>query len=240
MLTLGSLFDGIGGWLLAAEHNGVKPVWSSEIEKFPMAVSKHHFPEVEQLGDITKIDGANIKPVDIICAGSPCQDLSLAQGGNRKGLQGERSGLFRTAISIVRQMRMSTGGGDNHNFYAGKTCRVHIPATQETILEVFWNSSQRPKFQYLRVESGQTPEWLNATDVKLHGAQLTLNFTEYPKDAAESSLSAILEDTVPPKYFLSKAACKGILTRSSKKGKPLPDALRVALERQANAMELIT
>ena len=108
MLTLGSLFDGIGGWLLAAKHNGVKPIWSSEIEKFPLAVTAHHFPEVQQLGDITKIDGGKIPPVDIICAGSPCQDLSLA--GLRKGLEGERSGLFVDAIRIVRQMRVSTGG----------------------------------------------------------------------------------------------------------------------------------
>lgn len=108
MLTLGSLFDGIGGWCLAAVHNGVKPIWSSEIEKFPLAVTKHHFPDVIQLGDVTKIDGAKIPPVDIICAGSPCQDLSVA--GKREGLKGERSGLFRTAVSVVRRMRMSTGG----------------------------------------------------------------------------------------------------------------------------------
>ena len=93
---------------MAAIHNGVKPVWSSEIEKFPLAVTKHHFPDVIQLGDVTKIDGAAIPPVDIICAGSPCQDLSVA--GKREGLKGERSGLFRTAVSIVRRMRMSTGG----------------------------------------------------------------------------------------------------------------------------------
>lgn len=93
---------------MAAVHNGVIPIWSSEIEKFPMAVTKHHFPDVIQLGDITKLDGATLTPVDIICAGSPCQDLSVA--GKREGLKGERSGLFRTAINIVRRMRMSTGG----------------------------------------------------------------------------------------------------------------------------------
>jgi len=108
MLTLGSLFDGIGGWLLAAQHNGVKPIWSSEIEKFPMAVTKHHFPDVIQLGDITKLDGATLPPVDIICAGSPCQDLSVA--GKREGLKGERSGLFINAINIVRRMRDATNG----------------------------------------------------------------------------------------------------------------------------------
>lgn len=73
-----------------------------------MAVSKYHFPEVQQLGDITKLDGAKLPPVDIICAGSPCQDLSIA--GKREGLAGERSGLFRKAIDIVRGMRKATNG----------------------------------------------------------------------------------------------------------------------------------
>ena len=105
-LTLGSLFDGIGGWLLAATECGIRPVWSSEIDEFPMAVSKFHFPDVVQLGDITKINGAEIEPVDIICAGSPCQDLSVA--GKRKGLEGKRSGLFMDSVRIVREMREVT------------------------------------------------------------------------------------------------------------------------------------
>ena len=73
MLTLGSLFDGIGTFMLAGQMNGIKPVWSSEIEKFPMAVSKARFPDVEQLGDVTKIKGGDIESVDIITFGSPCQ-----------------------------------------------------------------------------------------------------------------------------------------------------------------------
>ena len=108
IITLGSLFDGIGGWQLAAVHAGVKPLWSSEIEAFPLSITAKHFPTTKQLGDITKINGADIEPVDILCAGSPCQDLSSA--GKRKGLEGERSGLFRKAIDIVRSMRESTGG----------------------------------------------------------------------------------------------------------------------------------
>ena len=107
-LTLGSLFDGIGGWLLAARHAGVTPVWSSEIEAFPLSVTERHFPDVEQLGDITKIDPDEIEPVDIICAGSPCQGLSVS--GKRKGLDDERSGLFRTATEIIRRMRERTEG----------------------------------------------------------------------------------------------------------------------------------
>ena len=117
-LTLGSLFDGIGGWCLAAEHTGIRAVWSSEIEKFPLAVTKVRFPYVKQLGDVTKIDPTKIEPVDIICAGSPCQDLSIA--GKREGLAGERSGLFRTAISIVHRMRMYTGGATTKILHLGK------------------------------------------------------------------------------------------------------------------------
>ena len=70
--TLGSLFDGIGGWQIAAVRAGIKPVWSSEIAPFPAAVTAKHFPDTRQLGDITKLDGAVLPPVDIICAGSPC------------------------------------------------------------------------------------------------------------------------------------------------------------------------
>lgn len=120
-LTLGSLFDGIGGWLLAARHAGVTPIWASEIEPFPCSVTAQHFPEVKQLGDITKIDGAAIPPVDIVCAGSPCQDLSVA--GKREGLEGARSGLFRRAVDIIRRMRMSTRGGTTAILYLGERSR---------------------------------------------------------------------------------------------------------------------
>ena len=92
MMKLGSLFDGIGGWLISAKRNGIEPVWASEIEPFPIAVTNHHFPNVLHLGSVTDIDGADVEPVDIITSGSPCQDLSVA--GLRKGLEGERSGLF--------------------------------------------------------------------------------------------------------------------------------------------------
>ena len=108
MLTLGSLFDGIGGWLLAAERAGIMPVWASEIDPFPQAVTNYHFPDVKQLGDITKLDGANIESVDIVTMGSPCQDLSIA--GKREGLHGARSGLFIRAVELIRAMRRASGG----------------------------------------------------------------------------------------------------------------------------------
>ena len=102
-LTMGSLFDGIGGFPLAALHNGIIPVWASEIEAFPIEVTKIRFPDMVHVGDITKLDGAVLPPVDIICGGSPCQDLSVA--GARAGIFGERSGLFMEQVRIVKEMR---------------------------------------------------------------------------------------------------------------------------------------
>lgn len=107
-ITLGSLFDGVGGWQLAAKHAGILPVWSSEIETFPASVTRIRFPATLQLGDVAKIDGAQIPPVDIICAGSPCQGLSVA--GRQKGLEDARSGLFYKGTDIVYAMRKATGG----------------------------------------------------------------------------------------------------------------------------------
>ena len=105
-ITLGSLFDGIGGFPLAAETAGIKPVWASEIETTPISITKRHFPGMRHLGDITKINGGDIEPVDIITFGSPCQDLSTA--GRRAGLDGKRSGLFIEAVRIIKEMRNAT------------------------------------------------------------------------------------------------------------------------------------
>lgn len=108
MLTLGSLFDGIGGWLLAAEHSDVRPLWRAEIDDYPRAVSETHFPEVKSYMDVRSINGGEIEPVDILCAGSPCQNLSLS--GNRKGLSGSESSLFYEAVRILSKKRRKTPG----------------------------------------------------------------------------------------------------------------------------------
>lgn len=102
-LTMGSLFDGIGGFPLAAVRAGFIPLWASEIESFPMKVTERRFPSMVHKGDITKLSGKLLFPVDLICGGSPCQDLSVA--GTRAGLSGVRSGLFMEQIRIVKEMR---------------------------------------------------------------------------------------------------------------------------------------
>ena len=109
MMALGSLFDGSGGFPLAGIRCGITPLWASEIEPYPIAVTRHHFAGMQHLGDITKINGSKIQPVDVITFGSPCQDLSVA--GKRAGIhEGTRSNLFFEAIRIIREMREATHG----------------------------------------------------------------------------------------------------------------------------------
>lgn len=116
MFKIGSLFDGSGGFPLAASLCGITPTWASEIEPYPIAVTRSRFPNMQHLGDISKINGAEIEPVDIISFGSPCQDLSVA--GKRAGLkhtengddETTRSGLFMEAVRIIKEMRKATNG----------------------------------------------------------------------------------------------------------------------------------
>ncbi len=103
-LTLGSLFDGSGGFPLAGAMHGIRPVWASEIETFPIRVTKQRLPGMKHLGSVTDINGSEIEPVDIITFGSPCQDLSVA--GKQAGIhEGQRSNLFFEAIRIIKEMR---------------------------------------------------------------------------------------------------------------------------------------
>ena len=115
-MKLGSLFDGSGGFPLAGTMHGILPVWASEIEPYPLRVTAARFPEMKQLGDVTKINGAEIEKVDIITFGSPCQDLSVA--GRQKGIhEGERSNLFFEAVRIIKEMReddRAAGRADEH------------------------------------------------------------------------------------------------------------------------------
>ena len=113
---LGSLFDGSGGFPLSGALCGIEPTWAAEVEPYPIAVTRSRFPKLRHLGDISKVNGAEIEPVDIITFGSPCQDLSVA--GKRAGLKHEangdeettRSGLFMEAVRIIKEMRKATNG----------------------------------------------------------------------------------------------------------------------------------
>ena len=107
-LTLGSLFDGSGGFPMGGLIAGITPVWASEIEPFPIRVTTKRLPFMKHYGDISQMDGRKIEPVDIITFGSPCTDMSIA--GRRAGLDGKQSSLFYQAIRIIQEMREATHG----------------------------------------------------------------------------------------------------------------------------------
>ena len=200
------------------------------------------------LGDITKIHGDEIEPVDCITFGSPCQDLSIA--GRRAGLAGERSGLFMEAVRIIKEMRRAT-----HGSYPVVVIWENVPGAFSsnggedfrTALEELARVEQ-PDASIPRPPrggaDGAKPEQLPEMDGPWLGDSLTLNTGEKPSMTAvqevcsawgphsaakESLLSQILEVNAPEKYFLSARACRGILTRASRRGKKLPDLLETAL-----------
>lgn len=200
------------------------------------------------LGDITKIHGDQIEPVHCITFGSPCQDLSIA--GRRAGLAGERSGLFMEAVRIIKEMRRAT-----HGSYPVVVIWENVPgvfssnggedfrAVLEELARVEQPDASIPRPPRGGAD-GAKPEQLPEMDGPWLGDSLTLNTGEKPSMTAvqevcsawgphsaakESLLSQILEVNAPEKYFLSARACRGILTRASRRGKKLPDLLETAL-----------
>ena len=224
-LTLLSLFDGSGGFCLGALLSGIQPVGASEIEPFAIRVTTKRLPFVKHYGDVTVLSGAELPPVDIITFGSPCQDMSIA--GKREGLGGSRSNLFFEAVRIVKEMRKAT----DENIplgCAGKTCRElsrRTPARISKPSSTRSAGSKTPKLILLDLRSGRTQDcsWLTIT--ASHGGYLTLSTSEFPNAENASTLSAILQVSVPEKYYLSRKACLGILRRASARGKELPELL---------------
>lgn len=236
-LTLGSLFDGSGGFPLGGLMNGITPLWASEVEPFPIRVTTRRFPNMMHLGDVSVLDGAELPPVDIITFGSPCQDMSIA--GKRSGLDGSRSSLFYEAIRIVKEMRCATNGK-----YPRYIVWENVPgAFSSNKGEDFKASSRKsakpsPKvmlFLDLERKNGAAPgaSWERISPSP--GGSLTLSIGEFPNEENASTLSQILQEAVPEKYYLSPKACLGILRRASARGKELPEILRLALEQQAQS-----
>ena len=237
-LTLGSLFDGIGGFPLAGVLCGVRPVWSSEVEPFPLKVTAARFPQMKQLGSVTEIDGGAAEPVDIISFGSPCQDLSVA--GKQLGIhEGQRSNLFFEAVRIIKEMRKA----DEARGRTGKSIRPRF-AVWENVPGAFSSNKGADFKAVLEALAGvieadvsipQPKKWDTGgvsweTAGAWPGGSTTLNTGECPSAARESTLSQILQTNAPEKYYLSARACAGILRRAEKRGKELPQMLKEALE----------
>lgn len=232
-LRLGSLFDGSGGFPLAAIFCEIKPMWASEVEPFPIRVTQKNLPQVKHLGDIKDVDGSVIEPVDIISFGSPCQDLSIA--GKRAGLEGKKSNLFYEAIRVIKEMRCKTNGK-----YPRYLLWENVPGA--------FSSNKGEDFRCVleeitrikdsTVKLPRPSRWKSAGEIlgdnfSLAWRVLDAKYFGVPNEGEESSLSQILMEEVPEKYYLSKKACQGILQRAVRKGKEIPEPLKKALIKQS-------
>ena len=234
-LTLGSLFDGSGGFPLAGLLSGVTPVWASEIEPFPIRVTTKRLPFMKHYGDISAMNGGKVEPVDIITFGSPCQDMSVA--GKRAGLDGSRSNLFYEAVRTIKEMRCATDGK-----YPRYIVWENVPGA--------FSSNKGGDFRCV-LESvcqikdetavvSQPDKWFPAgeivgDDFSVAWRVLDAQYWGVPQRENVSSLSQILQEGVPEKYYLSPKVCQGILRRASVRGKKLPAVLEKALLQQASA-----
>ena len=236
-LTLGSLFDGSGGFPLGGLlTEQITPLWSSEIEPFAIRVTTKRLPQVKHYGDVSAISGADLPPVDIITFGSPCQDMSIA--GKRDGLDGSRSSLFYEAIRIVKEMRCKTNG-EKPRFIVWENVPGAFSSNKRAGLQSSPRSSQSvlknrpPRCLRLRRKGGPTQTTTWETDGASRIEFLMHSGGAFPKEENVSTLSQILQTRVPQRYYLSPKACLGILRRASVRGKELPPVLKAALERQA-------
>lgn len=225
-VKLGSMFDGSGTMPLCAAMCGARPVWASEVEPYPIAVTKTHLPGMKHLGSVTDICGGNIEPVDIITFGSPCQDLSIA--GKRAGLDGNRSGLFREAIRIILEMLEATGW-KYPRFVLWENVPGALSSNGGKDFETVLNELLRLTGTDQSIR--QRGKWGGALqDTELWPTDLsTRNTGECPSAGAEYTLAAILTDDPPTRYFLSVRAMDGILSRASRRGKQLPELLVTAI-----------
>ena len=229
-VKLGSLFDGGGTMPLCAVMCGGRAVWASEVEPYPIAVTRTHLPHMKHLGSVKDVRGDKIEPVDIITFGSPCQDLSIA--GKRAGLGGGRSGLFWEAIRIIIEMLVATNGK-----YPRFVIWENVPGALssnggkdfETVLNELLRirgfaggRADKPILQHGKWGASQTTELLPIESSML-------NTGESPSAGAEYMLSAILVENPPEWSLLSEKALNGILTRASRRGKKLPDLLLTAI-----------
>lgn len=203
-----SLFSGIEAATVAWEQLGWEPLAFSEIDPFPSAVLQHHYQNIPNLGDVTKIDWSPyVGAADIVVGGSPCQSFSVA--GKREGLAGA-SGLMFEYIRAVRELRP--------RWFVWENVPGAFSSEQGGLTD---SSCQR---------------WMRSGMV-WHGEYWMRSFSALPKDANVCSLSEVLEPCVARKYFLSAKACRGIISRADRRGKPLPKRLRNALERQIMTLD---
>lgn len=222
-----SVCSGIEAASVAWGPLGWKPIAFAEIEPFPCAVLARHYPDVPNLGDMTKIDGAAYRGrVDVLVGGTPCQSFSVA--GLRRGLSDERGNLTVSFVELADAISprfvvwenvpgiLSTRDNSFGCFLADLAAVMGSFSLQEPR-----ESSSDGRALVVCLDPG----------AQSRGGRWTPNISDFPNDADVCSLSHVLETgIIPQRFFLSSAACAGILHRAAKRGRSLPKPLHEALE----------
>ena len=232
-LTLGSLFDGSGGFPLGGVLAGITPIFNSEIEPFPVRVTEVRFPNMKHYGDVSKLKGSELPPTDIITFGSPCQDMSIA--GCRDGLSGSRSSLFYEAIRVIKEMREATNGQ-----YPRYIVWENVPGA--------FSSNKGEDFRCVleevckvkdsKVSVSKPSKWENAGRIMGDGYSvawrlLDAQYWGVPQRRQRIYLVADFDGGSAGKILFESEGLSGILRRASSRGKTLPAVLQKALEKQA-------
>ncbi len=197
-----SLFDGISCARVALDRVGipVEAYYASEIDEYAMQVSAKNYPDIIQVGDIkdlngSKFHGISLPRIDLLIGGSPCQDLSIAKK-DRKGLDGDRSGLFWEYVRILKEVKPK--------FFILENVNSMPKEAKQLITETL---GLEPIMINAGLVSGQQRKRLFWTNI--------LNVTQ--SEDWEIFLKDVVEENVDEKYFLSKEACeRAIENRKSK------------------------
>lgn len=239
-MKLLSLFDGSGGFLLAGEMCGIEPVYASEIEPYPIAVSKSHFPNVKHLGDICKIKGSELEPVDIITFGSPCQNMSIA--GTREGIkhitigsnETTQSGLFIEAIRVIKEMRLATNGVYPRYAVWENVCGAFNSNKGEdfrTVLEEFIRISEPNAVMPKVPKAG----WAYADCISGNGWSIAYRtfdaqYWGVPQRRRRIYLVADFRGGRAKEILFEQEGLRGPTAQSERRGKKLPKILEMALK----------
>ena len=245
MIRFGSVCSGVEAASLAFKPLGWSAAWFSEIEPFPCELLKQRYPNVPNLGDMTKIPekikAGEIELPDVLCGGCPCQAFSFA--GLRRSLDDARGNLTLKYFEIANELdsaRSLRGLPPVVIFYENVP---GILITKDNAFGCFLGGGlleQTLPYRPVQID-GRAVVLLPVRNAKPRGGSSTLNISECPNDAVASTLSQVLErGSIPQRFFLSERACRGILRRAEFRKKTLPPTLKEVLERtcRANAPQL--
>lgn len=232
-VTYGSVCSGIEAATQAWHPLGMRAAWFAEIEPFPSAVLAHHYPDVPNHGDMTKLAAlvlaGKIPAPDVLVGGTRARPSRLPVCA--------KASLTRAAPSpsnmwsLQMQLTMFAPASESPPVSSSGRTSPASSVTKGTPSDAFLaRLLGKTASCSLQGRNGRTLVVCMDPKEQSRGGSWTPNISAWPNDAVVCSLSQVLEtDSIPPRYFLSAKACAGILRRAENRGKMLPEPLALAL-----------